>query len=344
VVTRNKIGQNMELAEILKPIEADLLKVKQEIENELGAEGRFIKQAIAETVDSPGKLLHAALALFAFSAENSNGKDKAGIIRIASAIELIHIAALAHGNSISKSDIWLGNETVDVRWRDKISVLVGDYLFSRCLKILTKLHYFEVLCDLVGIIARISEGGLEQISMAHDLDLNEEKYLSIIGKKTASLFSFSCFWGGNLGKVAANQVETLVSYGSNFGMAFQMVDDCLKFVGDEQTIGRALGLELRSGRLPLPLIYLLRTAPEDVGKKIVKSMLSEEDVAIFVIKEMLKEYNLVQCCVKRIMDYVEKARKEAGKVKNSRVKKSLVEICDCVLLSPLETFVALAAR
>jgi len=334
----------MELAEILKPIEADLLKVKQEIESEVAAEDRFIKQAIAGIVDFPGKLLHAALALFAFSAENGSGKDKAGIIKIASAIELIYISALAHRNSISKLGLWLGNENVDVRWRDKISVLVGDYLFSRCLKILTKPDYFEVLCAVVGIIARISEAGLEQISMAHDLDLNEEKYLSIIEKKTASLFSFSCFWGGNLGKVAANQVETLVSYGSNFGMAFQMVDDCLKFIGDEQTIGRALGLELRSGRLPLPLIYLLRTAPEDVGKKIVKSILSEEDVAVFVIKEMLKEYHLVQCCVKRITGYVEKAKNEAGKVKNSRVKKSLVEICDYVLLSPLETFVAFAAR
>jgi len=332
----------MELAEILKPIEADLLKVKQEIESQLGPGGPFIKQAVAGTVDSPGKLLRAALALFAFSAEDSSGKDKAGIIRIASAIELIHIAALAHSNSISELDFWLGNETLDVGWRDKISVLIGDYLFSRCLKILTKLDYFEVLCDLVGVVARICEGGLEQLSMAHDLALNEEKYLSIIEKKTASLFSFSCFWGGNLGKVAASQVEALVSYGSNFGMAFKMVNDCLKFVGDEQTMGRVLGLELRSGDLLLPLIYLLKTAPKDVGKKIVKSILSEEDVAVFVIKEMLKEYHLVECCVKRITGYVEKAKKEAGKVRNTRVKKSLVEICDYVLLSPLETFVALA--
>jgi len=180
---------------------------------------------------------------------------------------------------------------------------------------------------------------LKQINRAYDWDLTKEDYLSIIEKKTASLFSFSCFCGGRLGKVEANEIEALVNFGLNFGIAFQMVDDCLDFVGDEKVVGKSLGSDLRKGKITLPLIYLLSSTPQEVRKKIIEFISSEQkDVNVLIIKEMLQEYQVMHRCAKKIMQYMENAKKEAKKIKNVNARKSFIHICDYTLLDPAETF------
>ncbi|MFB0525891.1 MAG: polyprenyl synthetase family protein [bacterium] len=335
----------MELKEIYKPIERDLVEVKEEIRRQLRAEDGFMERVMEDIIDSSGKLLRPTLVLLAFSVGNNNRKDRRDIIKAASVIELIHTATLIHDDVIDETTLRRHKTTLHSKWGDKISVLFGDYLFSRSFTGLCQLGYPEIVCALANTVSLICEGELKQINRVYDWDLSEEDYLSIIEKKTASLFSFSCLCGGHLGKVEANEIEVLVNYGLNLGIAFQIVDDCLDFVGDEKVMGKSLGSDLRKGKITLPLIYLLSSIPGEVRKKIVEFVSSgTKDVIILMIKEMLQEYQVMHRCAKRIVQYMERAKKEAGKIKNTSARKSFIEICDYILVNPLETFRRLNGR
>ena len=329
----------MELKEIYQPIERDLVEVKEEIRKQLGEEDGLMKRVIEDIIESPGKLLRPTLALLAFSAGNNNRKDRSNIIKVASVIELIHTATLIHDDVIDETTLRRHRTNLHTKWGDKISVLFGDYLFSRSFTVLCQLGCPEIVCTLADTINLICEGELKQISRAYDWGLTEEDYLSIIEKKTASLFSFSCLCGGRLGKVEANEIEALVNFGLNLGIAFQMVDDCLDFVGDEKVMGKSLGSDLRRGKVTLPLIYLLSSTPQEVRKKIVEFISSEQkEASIIIIKEMLQEYQVMHRCAKKIMQYMERAKKEMRKIKNVNIRKNLIHICDYTLLNPVETF------
>jgi len=332
----------MELKEIYKSIERDLVDVKEEMRRQLGEEDSFMQRVIEDIVGSSGKLLRPALALLAFSAGNDNRKNKDSTIKAASIIELIHTATLIHDDVIDGTTLRRHKTTLHTKWGDKISVLFGDYLFSRSFSVLCQLGSPEIVCALANTINLICEGELKQINRAYDWDLTEKDYLSIIQKKTASLFSFSCFCGGLLGKVAANEIEALANYGLNFGIAFQMVDDCLDFIGDEKVMGKSLGSDLRKGKITLPLIYLLNSTSEKVRKKIIEFISSEEkDVITIVIKEMLQKHEVMHRCAKKVMEYMERAKKEIRKLKDGNAKKSFTHICDYTLVNPVETFTRL---
>jgi len=329
----------MELKEIYKPIERDLAEVKEEMRRHFGEEDGFMKRVIGDIIDYSGKLLRPALALLAFSEGNNNSKDRSNIIKLASIIELIHTATLIHDDVIDETTLRRHKTTVHTKWGDKISVLFGDYLFSRSFTVLCQLGWPEIVCALANTINLICEGELKQINRAYDWDLTEKDYLSIIQKKTASLFSFSCFCGGRLGKVAANEIQALANYGLNFGIAFQIVDDCLDFIGDEKVMGKSLGSDLRKGKITLPLIYLLNSTSEKVRKKIIEFISSEEkDVITVVIKEMLRKHQVMHHCAKKVMEYMERAKKEIKKLKDLNARKSFLQICDYALVYPVETF------
>ena len=329
----------MELKEIYKPIERDLVTVKEEIKRQLGEQDSFMKQVIEDIVESSGKLLRPALALLAFSAGSDNKKNKDSIIKTATVIELIHTATLIHDDVIDETALRRHKTNLHTKWGDKISVLFGDYLFSRSFTVLSQLGFPEIVSALAGTVNLICEGELKQINRAYDWDLSAEDYFSIIEKKTASLFSFSCFCGGHLGKVGASEIEALVNYGINLGIAFQIVDDCLDFIGDEKVTGKSLGSDLRKGKVTLPLIYLLSSTPPEVRKKIIEFISSEQnDVVAIIVKGMIKEYQVMYGCAKKIVEYMEKAKKEIRRIKNTSIKKSFIEICDYTLVNPIEAF------
>ena len=329
----------MELREIYEPIKGDLIRVKKEISEQLSTEDRVVKRVLQDVISSSGKLLRPALALLAFSAGKNRDKDKNGIIKVASLIELVHTATLIHDDVIDQTTFRRHRPTLQRKWGDKVSVLVGDYLLSRSFTMLSQLGYPEIISALADTMRLICEGELRQIGKACHWNLSEQDYLVIIRKKTASLFSFSCFSGGYVGNAGASVIPSLVNYGLNFGIAFQIVDDCLDFVGDEKVVGKSLGSDLRNGKVTLPLIYLLSLAPEPAREKIIE-LLSCEQIGeeIHVIREMLQKYQVMHHCAKRIVRHVARAKEEAKEIDNKSVRESLTELCDYALVKPLESF------
>jgi len=334
----------MQLRQIYKPIENDLAEVRQEIKRLLKMDDSFMWRLMEDIFDSSGKLLRSALALFSFSAGRGVGRNKGEIIKAASVIELIHTATLIHDDLIDGTTLRRHKQAFHTKWGDKISVLFGDYLFSRSFTTLCELGHPEIDSALANTLSLICEGELKQISRAYDWDLSEEEYLSIIEMKTASLFWFSCFCGGNLGEVGS-EIEALTNYGVYFGIVFQMVDDCLDYVGREEEVGKSLGSDLRKGKVTLPLIYLLASVPERLRKEVIKFVSSEQqNVSIPIIKEMVSDHQIMHRCAKRVMEYLEKARIEAKRIKNRDVKKSLIDICDYISINPLKGFRGLGRR
>lgn len=322
----------MELKEIYQPIEIYLSEVKEEIKKQLLVEDNFMKQVIEDIIASSGKFLRPALALFAFSTGNNNHKNKDDIIKIASGIELIHTATLIHDDVIDETVFRRNNTSLYVKWGNNVSVLFGDYLFSRSYTLLTHMNYPEIVKALSGTINSICDGELKQIGKSYAWDLSEEEYLTIVRQKCASLFSFSCFCGAHVGGAALHMMNALVNYGLNFGIAFQVIDDCLDFVGDEKLTGKSLTSDLRKGKITLPLICLRNSIPEDEWRKVIRFILSgTSNETICLIKGMFQKYQTIPCCVKTIMHHMGRAKEEAKGVEDMSIRRSLINMCDYTL-------------
>ena len=328
----------MKLREIYQPIKRDLVKVEEEMKEQLRVEDGFMKRVMEDIIASPGKLLRPGLALLAFSAGNNNKENKEDIIKIASVIELIHTATLIQDDVIDETIFRRHRKALHKVWGDRISILFGDYLFSRSFTVLSQLGYPEIVNALASTINIICEGELKQISRAYDWDLSEEDYFLSIKQKTATLFSFSCFCGGHLGKVGANEIKALVSYGLNFGIAFQIIDDCLDFIGDESIVGKSLGVDLRKGIVTLPLIHLLSLVPGNTRMRLIELISWERgDGVIASIREIIQKYQIMPWCLKRIREYMNRAKEAARRIKKMNIRRSFMNMCEYKLAHLGET-------
>jgi octaprenyl-diphosphate synthase len=175
-------------------------------------------------------------------------------------VELLHTATLVHDDVVDNSDLRRGAATVNNMWTNKISVLVGDFLFSRTLITILDLRDQNALEIFSNAAKEITEGELLQIERSHDYEIDEEIYFDLITRKTASLFAASCELGALTvnGNLASR--EKMREFGRNLGIAFQIKDDLLDYVGNEQKLGKPSGNDVRENKVTLPLIYTLKHA------------------------------------------------------------------------------------
>ncbi len=208
----------------------------------------------------PGKRIRPALALLGakVAAQNRRGQTPSveKSIRLAVAVELIHTATLLHDDVIDGACLRRGLATLNAKWGDTLSVLSGDYLYSKAFCLLSFLSEERVLRLLSETARIVCEGEVAQIQHQYDADLSRTRYLEIIRAKTASLMSASAQGGALLAGVAASEAERLARFGLNFGLAFQILDDTQDLMGDEEVQGKSLGTDLAMGNITLPMIAL----------------------------------------------------------------------------------------
>jgi len=243
--------------QITAPIRAEL----EELESELGAtftsDVPLVSAIGAHLAAMKGKRIRPVLALLAASL----GRPQASTaVRIATAIELIHTATLLHDDSIDRSHLRRGLPTVNRLWNDQASVIMGDYLFCKAFRML----YQSGLVDVAAVLSAGSDsmtyGEMFQMDLRTRPEIDEPTYLRMITYKTASLFASACEAGALAGGLAPEACSKLRDYGENLGVAFQIVDDVLDFVGDPRAMGKPVGNDLKDGRVTLPLIVALRAA------------------------------------------------------------------------------------
>jgi len=212
----------------------------------------------------------------------------------------------------------------------EISICLGDYLYTKGFSLLAKLNAVSSIGILSEVTNRMCDGEIREVVSRFNLDLEEEKYLQIIEKKTASLMSACCHVGATAGKMKEKGIQSLARYGLNVGMAFQITDDCLDLTGNESAMGKPRGVDLIGGKMTLPLIYTFQRIPpkekERIRSVFKERTLGDEDLP-WILKRM-KETRGLEDALKMARHYVEVSKESLMEFADSPNKKTLLRLAD----------------
>lgn len=281
-----------------------LTNIQQLLADDLQATNRLILQQLTSNVpviqtiaqhiiNSGGKRLRPLLVLLTTKYFRYQGNAQ---YELAAIIEFVHTATLLHDDVVDGSTLRRGRQTANQIWGNQVSVLVGDFLYSRAFQLLTRHHHIGIMKVLSQTTNAIAEGEVSQLLYRHDPDINEETYMDIIRRKTACLFSAACEIGALLGEATPEQQSAIANYGLHLGIAFQIIDDLLDYTAHHHQMGKNTGDDLAEGRATLPLIYTLKhCSPEEA--ELIRGAIKNNDLSQF--DKILSVMNKV-----RAQDYV----------------------------------------
>jgi octaprenyl-diphosphate synthase len=247
-------------------------------------------------------------------------------IQVAAIIEMIHNATLLHDDVMDEGQKRRGLPTVNNICGNEIAVLLGDFLLSRVFKMCT-----ELPSQPAGVISasavRLCEGELGQVVRKHNWQLSEPEYIEVITEKSAVLFNSACFLGALLSEAAGHHARALADFGLNTGIAFQITDDLLDLVGDENKTGKTLGTDVDKHKLTLAIIHLLRAADEPTKKSIIESYLDRKDAECdrSALVQMLNRYGSLEYASNRAKEFNAVAVRALADLERSDAKDALVE-------------------
>ena len=293
----------MQLSTIYELVQQDLLKVEDRLRSISKVDFPELSKLLDYSLKGGGKRVRPALTLLAGKFYDYN---LSRLLLMATAVELMHVATLVHDDAIDKSSIRWGKPTVNKLWDEDKAVLLGDYLFAKAGEVTAATQNLRVMRLFSQTLMIISSGELVQNFNAFSLEQTREFYLQRISYKTASLFSFATESGAILSQAPEESVKVLKDYGYNLGLAFQIVDDILDFVGTEAEMGKPIGSDLAQGTLTLPAMLLLERYPEDNP---VKRLFGNEDKQknIKLAIELVRDSPIVQECYAVASEYCSKA-------------------------------------
>ncbi len=252
VVTRTRTPVTNALLEIQAPVRDRLEDVAQEMQHIVTHELPLIQAVSGHLLQMRGKMFRPTLALLASSV---TGTSEERVIRLGAVVELMHLATLVHDDSVDHSVLRRGLPTVNSLFSHEISVIMGDFLYSRALTALVRMRDLDVITIMTDVANELTIGEMRQLGAVDALDFSEQAYFDLIRAKTASLMSAACESGALCG--APEFREALQTYGDRLGMAFQIADDILDYTEDESVTGKPSGLDLREHKVTLPLIAAL---------------------------------------------------------------------------------------
>ena len=297
--------------------------VTQQIKYKLASEINLIHEMTSYHVKSGGKRIRPLLTLA--SAKLCGYKNGNRDVNLAACVELIHNATLLHDDVIDKSELRRGVKTANSVWGNQSSILVGDYLFSRCFEMMVEDGSPEILKLLSSTSSRIAQGEVLQLEHKGEVDLLEETYFNIISMKTASLFSAATRVGACLGNNSKKEKDALESYGKNLGLAFQIADDALDYFSTKTIFGKEIGKDFYEGKTTLPLIIIFQRANNEEKsflKEIFKKRNRNEDDFSETLA-LINKYKAVQATFKRAEYFVNVSYDALGIFPHSQEKKVL---------------------
>ena len=247
-------------------VENRLLLVEEKIKLKLSSDVELVQKMTNYHLDTGGKRLRALLTLG--SAKLCNYSKGTRDINLAACVELIHSATLMHDDVIDNGTIRRGKKTLNKIWDNHSSVLVGDYLLSRCFEMMVEDGNLEVLKLLSSTSSKIAQGEVLQLQHQGEVDMLEETYLKIISAKTAELFAASTKVGAILSDTNNKEKEALEFYGRNLGLTFQIADDTLDYNSELKLFGKKIGKDFYEGKVTLPIILLFQKSNIEEKKKI----------------------------------------------------------------------------
>ena len=270
--------------------------------------------------------------MFVFLSAKIFGKFNENTYRAASMIELLHTATLVHDDVIDEANFRRGFFSINALWKNKIAVLVGDFLLSRGLLLAVKNKEFDLLEIMSSAVEDMSEGELLQIEKTRSLDITESVYFEIIRKKTASLIAACCASGANsVGENDLN-VEKMRIFGEKAGIAFQIKDDLFDF-SDNKLLGKSTGIDIREQKMTLPLIYTLNNINNN-SKKIIINIIknhNKNEKKVAEVIQLVKKNGGLDYATKIMLKYYNEALDILEEFKDNEAKKSLKLLLDYVV-------------
>lgn len=317
----------MTLDAVTLPIRDELRAVETLLDKCIQSKVPIIYDAGKYVLKNGGKRLRPILTIL--SARLSGVKDES-IIKYATLFELIHTASLMHDDVLDNASLRRHNPTAHAKWGNQLSILIGDYLWSRASDLAASHDNHRALCVITRSISLMSEGEIQEVVRSNDPSLSEEDYLEIIEKKTASIIEACCHVGAILGNVSEPLEQALVKYGRLVGTAFQLADDVLDYSANEAKLGKKTGTDLREGKLTLPLILTLTRCESNEGRLIKEALMANtmEEQRIHQITELLHKYKGIEETKRRALDAAAEAKSALEIFKPSIERDALSLLAD----------------
>lgn len=320
---------SLSLKEIYEPIRQLLPKVEDRIFEILSVPNELSAEVIQHFFKAKGKFLRPTLTLFGSS---FGPRVTEPSIVTAAALEIFHSATLIHDDIIDSAYVRRSLPTVNAKWNPQVAVLVGDYLHDKAMSAIFSTANERVIAAFLRTAGIVCDGEILELKEKNNFSLKEEMYLTIIERKTAALLATCLESGAILGNLSSDQVSALRRYGLYFGMAFQIVDDCLDFMGEENEFGKTLGADLEAGVLTLPLLRLLALLDETRKKELlwqVKTGLGDFELTDVV--RLLDEYGALEYAFDRAREYTDRAQLELTIFPDSPSRASLEMLLQYVI-------------
>jgi octaprenyl-diphosphate synthase len=279
-----------------------------------------------------GKMLRPLLLLLTGRA---CGRLSDAHVTLAAVVEMVHMATLVHDDVLDEAELRRKGATINHLRGNEAAVMLGDYLISHSYHLCSGLDSQLASRLIARTTNRVCEGELLQIDNRNNLDLAEETYLEIISRKTASLCATCCLLGAKFAGAAESRVGQLELYGLSLGIAFQIQDDILDLVGDEPTVGKTLGSDIEKGKMTLPMIHFLRTAPQE-HRALLRSLLQSKDAdKAERIRNLILPSESLAYARARAKAYVDRAREALTSLPDSEARRVLDAMAGFVIDRPM---------
>jgi octaprenyl-diphosphate synthase len=319
----------MDLEDVFKLYESELKLVEERLRDLFKSHVLTIPQIGKYILDGGGKRLRPLILLLSSDLSGYKGDPR---LTLAGIVESIHTASLLHDDVIDGADIRRGKTPAHSVWGNQVVILVGDFLYSNALRLAVLQKSQRIMESLSDATTKMTEGEILQLAKTGDPNITEEEYLNIVSAKTAVLISSACRIGAILGSLPKDKEDALAGFGMKTGIAFQMADDILDYMAEEDELGKSLGKDLREGKITLPLIYLLKTASAaetaEVGS-IIKDGFKKSSLK--KILKLFKKYSAIESSLKKAQDIIAEAKAELAVFPDSPSKEALFTIADYAL-------------
>ena len=316
------------LTAIYEPIQQDLVQVEDRLKTACEVDFPHLSQLLDYSLRSGGKRVRPALVLLSAKFYRY---DLECLLPMAAAIEVLHTATLVHDDAIDDSLVRRGCPTVNKEWGEDKAILLGDYMLAKAEELVADTQNLRVIKLFARTIMTLCSGELNQAFNAFNLEQTRQQYLERIADKTASLLTLATESGAILSQAPEESVGALKEYGYNLGVAFQIVDDILDFIGTEEEMGKPIGSDLAEGTLTLPAMLLLQRYPGDNPVRRLFQHQGDDGENIKLAIEQVRSSSIVSECYQLASDYCAQAHRNLDLLPDNASRRSLMELADFVM-------------
>ncbi len=314
---------------IFSPLKADFDTFQSYFKKSMTSNLRIIDEVAKYLVRHKGKQLRPMLVI---TAARSVGEPTESSYLAAVVVELLHTATLVHDDVVDEAELRRGFPTINKIWKNKISILMGDYLLAKSLIIATEIGHLELMNVIANVAKSMSKGELLQIQKARKLNITEEEYFQLITDKTASLFSACCEIGALTTGSDSKQRKVLKNFGLNLGIAFQIKDDLLDYQSKSGILGKPVGHDLKDKKITLPLLYAFQNSDNTDRKRIIRMLKNGvKRKQIDHIIEFIKTHNGISLAEQKALHFKDLSLTGLRKLPETPARQILEDLADFVV-------------